>query len=47
MSLGGPKAKPYIPLFAGFFLFILFCNWSGLIPRRRQGRSGSAPPPAT
>ena len=25
-------AKPYIPLFAGFFLFILFCNWSGLIP---------------
>ncbi len=31
-SLGGPQSKPYIPLFAGFFLFILFCNWSGLIP---------------
>jgi F-type H+-transporting ATPase subunit a len=31
-SLGGPGAKPYLPLFAGFFLFILFCNWSGLIP---------------
>jgi F-type H+-transporting ATPase subunit a len=31
-SLGGPAAKPYIPLFAGFFLFILFCNWSGLLP---------------
>ena len=31
-SLGGPGARPYIPLFAGFFLFILFCNWSGLIP---------------
>ena len=31
-SLGGPRAKPYIPLFVGFFLFILFCNWSGLIP---------------
>jgi hypothetical protein len=31
-SLGGPASKPYIPLFAGFFLFILFCNWSGLIP---------------
>jgi len=31
-SLGGPQAKPYIPLFAGFFLFILFCNWSGLLP---------------
>lgn len=32
MSLGGPGAKPYIPLFAGFFIFILFCNWSGLLP---------------
>ena len=31
-SLGGPAARPYLPLFAGFFLFILFCNWSGLIP---------------
>ena len=31
-SLGGPAAKPYIPLFVGFFLFILFCNWSGLLP---------------
>jgi F-type H+-transporting ATPase subunit a len=31
-SLGGPASKPYVPLFAGFFLFILFCNWSGLIP---------------
>ena len=32
MSLGGPEAKPYILLFAGFFLYILFCNWSGLVP---------------
>jgi F-type H+-transporting ATPase subunit a len=31
-SLGGPASKPFIPLFAGFFLFILFCNWSGLLP---------------
>jgi F-type H+-transporting ATPase subunit a len=31
-SLGGPGAKPYIPLFAAFFLLILFSNWSGLIP---------------
>ena len=31
-SLGGPKSKPYIPLFAGFFLLILFFNWSGLVP---------------
>jgi F-type H+-transporting ATPase subunit a len=32
MSLGGPEAKPFIMLFAGFFLYILFCNWSGLVP---------------
>ena len=31
-SLGGPRSKPYIPLFAGFFLLILFFNWSGLVP---------------
>jgi F-type H+-transporting ATPase subunit a len=31
-SLGGPLAKPYIPLFVGFFLLILFFNWSGLLP---------------
>ena len=31
-SLGGPEAKRYIPLFAAFFLFILFSNWSGLVP---------------
>ncbi len=32
MSLGGPEAKPYIWVFAAFFLFILLNNWSGLIP---------------
>ena len=32
MSLGGEAAKPYIPLFVGFFLYILFSNWSGLVP---------------
>jgi len=32
VGMGGPEARPYIPLFAGFFLLILFCNWSGLIP---------------
>jgi F-type H+-transporting ATPase subunit a len=31
-SLGGPGAKPFIGLFAGFFLYILFSNWSGLVP---------------
>jgi len=31
-SLGGPAAGPYIPLFAAFFIFILFSNWSGLVP---------------
>jgi F-type H+-transporting ATPase subunit a len=32
VSLGGPDSRPYVPIFAGFFLFILFCNWSGLLP---------------
>jgi F-type H+-transporting ATPase subunit a len=32
MGLAGPAARPYIPLFAAFFLLILFCNWSGLVP---------------
>ncbi len=31
-SIGGAGAKPFIPLFAAFFLFILFSNWSGLVP---------------
>jgi F-type H+-transporting ATPase subunit a len=32
VSLGGPGARRHIPLFAAFFLFILFSNWSGLLP---------------
>jgi F-type H+-transporting ATPase subunit a len=32
MGLAGAAARPYIPLFAAFFLLILFCNWSGLVP---------------
>ena len=32
MSIGGPEARPFILLFAGFFLYILLSNWSGLIP---------------
>ncbi len=32
LGLAGPTARPYIPLFAAFFLLILFCNWIGLIP---------------
>jgi F-type H+-transporting ATPase subunit a len=32
VSLGGPGARPHVPLFAAFFLFILFSNWSGLLP---------------
>jgi F-type H+-transporting ATPase subunit a len=31
-SLGGPKARRYVPIFAAFFLFILLSNWSGLVP---------------
>jgi F-type H+-transporting ATPase subunit a len=32
MSLGGPAAKRYIPLFVTLFIYILACNWSGLLP---------------
>jgi F-type H+-transporting ATPase subunit a len=32
IGLGGAAAKPYIPLFASFFILILFCNWIGLVP---------------
>jgi F-type H+-transporting ATPase subunit a len=32
LSLGGETARPYVPVFAGFFLFILISNWTGLIP---------------
>jgi F-type H+-transporting ATPase subunit a len=32
VSLGGPGARAHVPLFAAFFLFILFSNWSGLLP---------------
>ncbi|MGI8928622.1 MAG: F0F1 ATP synthase subunit A, partial [Candidatus Limnocylindrales bacterium] len=31
-SLGGPKARRYVPVFVAFFLFILLSNWSGLFP---------------
>lgn len=31
-SLGGPAARRYVTIFAGLFLFILFSNWSGLLP---------------
>ena len=32
VGIGGEKAKRYYPIFAGFFVFILFSNWSGLVP---------------
>ncbi len=32
ISIGGKEAARYIPVYAAFFLLILFCNWSGLIP---------------
>jgi F-type H+-transporting ATPase subunit a len=32
LSLGGPDARRHIPLFCAFFIFILFSNWSGLLP---------------
>lgn len=32
LSLGGPAAKRYIPLFVVLFIYILASNWSGLLP---------------
>jgi F-type H+-transporting ATPase subunit a len=32
ISLGGPAARRYVPLFAGVFLFVLLSNWTGLLP---------------
>lgn len=32
LSLGGPAARPYIPLFVTLFIYILASNWSGLLP---------------
>ena len=32
VGLGGEGARRHIPLFVAFFLFILFSNWSGLLP---------------
>ena len=32
VSLGGEGGRRHIPLFVAFFLFILFSNWSGLLP---------------
>jgi F-type H+-transporting ATPase subunit a len=32
MSLAGPTARPYIPIFVGAFLLVLFDNWVGLVP---------------
>jgi F-type H+-transporting ATPase subunit a len=31
-SLGGARAVRHVPLYAAFFLLILFSNWSGLVP---------------
>jgi F-type H+-transporting ATPase subunit a len=32
VGLAGPTARPYVPIFAAFFLLILFSNWIGLLP---------------
>lgn len=32
VGIGGERARRYYPIFAAFFLFILFSNWSGLVP---------------
>ena len=32
IGLAGPSARPYIPIFIGAFLLVLFDNWIGLVP---------------
>jgi F-type H+-transporting ATPase subunit a len=32
VALGGETSRRHVPLFAAFFLFVLFSNWSGLLP---------------
>ena len=32
LGLAGPTARPYIPIFMGAFLLVLFDNWIGLVP---------------
>jgi len=32
VGLAGPAGKPYIPIFVGAFLLIVFDNWIGLVP---------------
>jgi F-type H+-transporting ATPase subunit a len=32
LGLAGPSARPYIPIFLGAFLLVLFDNWIGLVP---------------
>jgi F-type H+-transporting ATPase subunit a len=32
VGIGGPAARRYFPIFGAFFVFILFSNWSGLVP---------------
>jgi F-type H+-transporting ATPase subunit a len=44
LSIAGPTARPYIPLFVAFFILILFCNWSGLIPPSAGSRSSARRP---
>jgi F-type H+-transporting ATPase subunit a len=31
-GIAGPKARPYIPIFIGAFLLVVFNNWIGLVP---------------
>jgi F-type H+-transporting ATPase subunit a len=32
LGLSGPAGRPYIPIFIGAFLLVLFDNWIGLVP---------------
>lgn len=41
--MGEEKARRYFPLLATFFLFILICNWSGILPLAGHVKGFSAP----
>jgi len=43
VGIGGEKARRYYPIFAGFFIFILISNWSGLVPPSARSDQLRAP----
>ncbi len=44
---GGRAAVKYVPLIGTLFLFILFCNWLGVVPSSARSRSFTRQRPTT